>query len=356
MNNELTGRVNSLTDAVNVLTDTVNQITSRNNELTGTNNSLVEANNNLMAEVNRLVAVADALVFERESMAMPVRDRTVGSVDTGPAPSAAAKISRPSSVVRPRTAKFLIVSNQRSGSTWLETMLGALPDAATDYEFKWDINYAPLSVHRVLSNSSPTVSEVLAELDDEAPIVGSKLVFDHRALSGRQLQQLWQAIGDDVKLVHLTRSYQDVLLSRRRGVLHKIRGGKASKIGKNLRDELEKHGKTVGISTRAASVSPLEVCEELMNYLRNDLSVSRLQPAAGYLRIDYESVEKAFPRIAEFIGSAAGEDILMQTVVDSPTVKLPQVSPQSVLSNFAELQDAFAVFESLRRQYLPSML
>jgi hypothetical protein len=36
----------------------------------------------------------------------------------------------------------------RTGSTWLETLLGALPDVVT--ELKWRPRYAPLAVHRVV--------------------------------------------------------------------------------------------------------------------------------------------------------------------------------------------------------------
>jgi hypothetical protein len=36
---------------------------------------------------------------------------------------------------------FLIVSNMRGSSTWLQTMLVQLHDVVTDYELKWKLQY-----------------------------------------------------------------------------------------------------------------------------------------------------------------------------------------------------------------------
>ena len=77
-----------------------------------------------------------------------------------------------------RRSKFLIVSNMRSGSTWLETALGALPDVFTDFEFKCDVTYQPSAVHYVLTEQTPQVTDVLEGMASTAPVTGSKFVFD----------------------------------------------------------------------------------------------------------------------------------------------------------------------------------
>ena len=79
---------------------------------------------------------------------------------------------------RGHRSKFLLVSNMRCGSTWLTATLGALPDAVTDYEIKWKVNYPPHEIYYVLDEASPKISEFLDSLDPKSPISGSKFVFD----------------------------------------------------------------------------------------------------------------------------------------------------------------------------------
>jgi hypothetical protein len=51
-----------------------------------------------------------------------------------------------------RRSKFLIVSNMRSGSTWLETAFGALSDVFTDFESECGVSYKPSIGHYVLTD------------------------------------------------------------------------------------------------------------------------------------------------------------------------------------------------------------
>jgi hypothetical protein len=86
------------------------------------------------------------------------------------------------------------MSNMRSGSTWLITTLGTLPDSATEYEVKWKVDYQPQPIHCVLNENSPTVAEIFDGFNHQAPIVGSKFVFV-------SYERLHQRLADVVKFI-----------------------------------------------------------------------------------------------------------------------------------------------------------
>ena len=90
--------------------------------------------------------------------------------------------------------RFLIVSNARTGSTWLETLLGALPDVAVDYEFKWRPDYQPHGVHLVIPDENFSCRAGIDSISVSAPVVGSKLVLDPRSHGQKELLSLERTI------------------------------------------------------------------------------------------------------------------------------------------------------------------
>src|SRR5262249_51801694 len=162
--------------------------------LTGERNRIANQNKVLTAQINSLAGQATA---------------TNGKgTDIGSGRSATTQLSgrraasRPKAEPwRPRRAKFLIIGNMRSGTTWLQTMLGALPDVATDYEIKWAPTYQPSGAHIVLDDASLSVSEMLAQFESDAPVVGSKFVFDPLELTRLDMLALKDKIGEDVRII-----------------------------------------------------------------------------------------------------------------------------------------------------------
>jgi hypothetical protein len=162
--NKASGHINELTSRINVLTGQLNELTGLNNSLTGERNRLVGKVNQLTGERNELTGRVAAFAGQRRAVRSTNRDWDAAS---------AADMSLGRLVHR--ASKFLIVSNMRTGSTWLQTLLGALPDVATDFEMKWDVDYAPSPGHFFLNERSPTVSQVLERLTDSARPRGPSL-------------------------------------------------------------------------------------------------------------------------------------------------------------------------------------
>jgi hypothetical protein len=233
-------------------------------------------------------------------------------------------------------------------------MLGSLPDVFTDYEFKWGVHYSPLDVHRVLTPDSPTVRQTMEAVEDRSPIVGSKLVFDPVRLTNRQLEMIPERIGEGVRIVHLVRNYRDIFLSRRRGVLHRLRRERSDAVGEAMREELLRHTQTHEdeADLKAAHVDPTEAFEELSTYLANDIWVGRFAGKRDYMRVDYTVLGGRFDEIAAFAGSRARQADVRQAVESPPTVKLEAIEPEKLVSNMDELEPLFVHFRELQTQLL----
>ncbi|MGD0720743.1 MAG: hypothetical protein ABR970_06800 [Roseiarcus sp.] len=244
--------------------------------------------------------------------------------------------------------KFLIISNYRCGSTWLETALGSLPDVATDYEFKWEISYRPLKMHRSISDRSPMVSEILDSIDRDMPVVGSKLVFDPIAYSQDQIERMHARIGAEVQIIHLVRRYRDIVISRQRGMLHRLRQERAALVGRHLRAELERISRGQTRRPRdPVRVKVADVHAEVRNLFLNDLHVERTLSNRNHLRIEYETIGDDFEDAASFIGSRATPEELQRALRDSPTEKLPKAPAESIIENLADLETVFEYFEAM---------
>lgn len=234
-----------------------------------------------------------------------------------------------------RRSKFLIVSNMRSGSTWLETALGALPDVFTDFEFKCAVTYQPSAVHYVLTDQTPKITDVLEEMPSTAPVTGSKFVFD-RNLTLREVMFLQAKLGRDVKLIHLTRSYRDVFLSRRRGLYHRLNVTGAAAMGQYIKTAILDANLPGDAPTNdAQTVGKLDCYEELRQYVDNDAVVSLLRSRGSpYFHVEYDDeINGKLAEIAQFIESDATPTEIADIIANPPVRKLPRVAAASLVAN-----------------------
>lgn len=250
-----------------------------------------------------------------------------------------------------RRETFLVISNMRCGSTWLVAALGALPDIATDYEFKWRVPYSPSDLHMVVDRASPPVSQLLDNICPRSAVVGSKFVFDGCALSNREFTQFASKLDPELRIIHLTRRFRDIFLSRRRGCFHQLNQDFAGRIGTKLKAAIvDADIGTLGAMKSSSPVKPVDCYRELKTYLRNDASIARLATSGRpYLRVRYEEVKARMFEIARFAGCAAPADAMFEATRQSPTVKLPAIDAASLVRNIAELEPLFAHFENLRK-------
>jgi len=248
-----------------------------------------------------------------------------------------------------RRSKFLIISNMRSGSTWLETALGALPDVFTDFEFKCGVSYQPSAVHYVLHDQTPKVADILERLPSAAPVTGSKFVFDGD-LTRSEIMCLGAKLDRDVRLIHLTRSYRDVFLSRRRGFYHRLNVARTTAIGPYIRTAiLEADLPDTASSGDAQIVGKFDCYDELRQYVHNDAAVTLLRSAGGaYFHVAYDEINDRLAEIAQFIGSGANSTEIAEIIASPPVLKLPSFAANSLVANIDELAPLFETAEAMR--------
>jgi hypothetical protein len=250
-----------------------------------------------------------------------------------------------------RSKKFLIIANMRTGSTWLETALGALSDVSTDFEMKWG-NFADSSSHHLLlSQTDKSVSQALDQIGD-ASVLGSKLIFDTDHVVDSEFEEFTARITPDVRILHLTRSYRDIFLSVRKGYYHAINAKKAALIGSRLRERLTTAPAYQGPPT-AMPVAPSTCLRETMNLLRNDQRSHALAALRSpYMVVDYSDVEHRFLEIARFVGSKASEKEIRDCIKSPPTKKLPMTAADALVSNMRELDPILEAADMIRREDL----
>ena len=346
--NELTGQVNNLTGERNDLVGRVNALTADHAELTGKVHAL-------NAERYQFIARIQAASFAAKSASFAeYQPRNGAPVDpASPAGSAISTSSPATRTVATRKAKFLIVSNMRSGSTFLETLLGSLPDVYTDFEVKWLTPYTPAPTHYVIDKNGKAVSDFLAGLENNSPIVGSKLVFDEYCMTPAEFKYYWDRIGADVRIVHLTRNYREVFLSRHRGFFHKLNKGLEHSIGPHLKEAIINADIRLHSIQSPRRINPVDCYHWLSSYLLNDAQIhAAREPEREYLLVDYSDIHRRISEIVDFIGSRATKKLIERSVSAPPTLKLPPINPMEVVSNIDELELYFEHFENLRGHLL----
>lgn len=247
-----------------------------------------------------------------------------------------------------RAAKFVVFSNPRSGSTWLETMLGLLPDVYIDYELKWGVTYTPSDIHAVRHEHSKTISQLLEDMDTDASVTGSKFVFDVHGLTPLDFRKLTSQVGPEIRIVHLMRNYRDVFLSIRRGFYHAP--ARTEKLSKRLSGALDSADIRHAQPQSPHNIPPLVCFNELTAMLDSDIRIHSLL-AAGfpYLQVQYDEVGDKLADIVRFTGSQASPEIVADVLARPAVVKLPPFQGASLVANLPELEPLFDNFEALRQ-------
>lgn len=249
---------------------------------------------------------------------------------------------------------FLILSNGRSGSTWLATALGRLAGMTTDYEYRWNFPDAPLDeLHRLIPGHIPSVADDLRAFARGADFVGSRLVLSLEWSDREDFARRAEAYFDpSIHYVLLTRRFFDVLLSfMLRGPTHQLtpadQGIEADNVlRRRLRDY---EGYFAGVQANYAVAAP-RLFEALASLTNNAIALYGLyaqRPRRSH--VAYEAIDADFLRLAREIGWR-GEASDAQAVMDKPfTVKLPAFDLDRVPER-AELEGLCAALDEDLRQ------
>jgi hypothetical protein len=248
--------------------------------------------------------------------------------------------------------KFLVMSNARSGSTWLESMLGELDDVRVDFEFKWrPVGYDPQPIHVVIPDGEFSCSRALQRISADAPVVGTKLVLDPRPHAREEYEALEKTIEEEIRIIHLKRDYTDTFCSLLRGCFNALsdpdRHGDSELI-RTLRHHTENDVETALTRWRseAREVPPDQVEYNMQVFLDNDEWIAGLSKGrARFMELDYREIKERFPEVAKFVGSSAPAEAV-EKVLDNPvTMKLPSLAPWETITNYTRIIEIGNVYE-----------
>ena len=258
---------------------------------------------------------------------------------------------------------FLSVSNGRTGSSWLETSLGCLPDVAIDFEFKWKPSlYEPKPVHMVIADRSFSSRAALDGISADAPVVGSKLVLDRYGFLGPEIiDVLGEVIQREIAIIHLTRDYFSTLLSwRTREVFNALNDLadarlEGTRIKSGIKRTTVKHDSTLHpvrvvrgwLDWRLFAIengeSPLarmpatsgipfeDIVDNLLAFFYNDLIGRELaHNAERSMFVRYGNIRSKFAQIAEFVGSQAGDEDIQAILANPVTKRIGGLTPELV--------------------------
>lgn len=205
---------------------------------------------------------------------------------------------------------YLTVSNPRTGSSYLANGLNELPGVSVDYEVKWKPGYEPHPIHMVMSDDSWDCKTALTAIDENAKITGSKLVFDTLPPIQREdVPQIVSRIDPEIPLVHIIRSYFDIILSlEARGAINAMnRPPSESTRNTMMFKTLTKETDHVDINELERGRKGQRDLETLrgmaINLFQNDLICLALcEHARHSMRVSYDELSDRLSDIAHFIG------------------------------------------------------
>tara|TARA_R110000868_G_scaffold4419_1_gene27732 strand:+ start:1233 stop:2399 length:1167 start_codon:yes stop_codon:yes gene_type:complete len=235
---------------------------------------------------------------------------------------------------------FLILSNGRTGSTWLVSSLNQLPDVRAYRQIGWRLGDQPDHAQRFSINRADSMKVIIdAACYTKEPlplgIAGSKFVFQPYTYTHASVaRELSDCIEDDIRLLHLKRSYLSTFLSwKTRGVAHSIDPQVAAtqRVRGALEDHqpdaepqhivLTSHGRPLA-DTRGAHYPIKSAIDDMLVMFTNDLFSRAIVSARGGLILDYADITTRFGEIARFIGSAATDETIASAIARPLTRKL----------------------------------
>ncbi len=208
-----------------------------------------------------------------------------------------------------KNKNFVIVSNQRTGSTWFITSLGNCKNVKTDFEVKWSKELLigkPSPYHFFLKNNKfKNIFDKLNSIEDNT-IYGTKFVFDFYKLFPFEDYINFFSKFDDCKIIHLERDYIDILKSKLVGrVTHILNKENLEKNRLIDRTILEKQKHYLSIQKNSIKNNkeiPFAVSTSyLYNLFINDVLALSLQKKNNFININYLEIKNNLKEISNFL-------------------------------------------------------
>lgn len=256
---------------------------------------------------------------------------------------------------------FLIISNGRTGSTWLVTSLDQIPDVTARHELKWPDGTPMRSDAQYVLDPGENVRGAIDAVcaKKTRPVKGSKLVFNPYTFHGESVfAALSENIDRRIATVLLKRRYLETWLSwKARGVYHEVneafhaddfstnsmvRAMQALQKPQNTHLVLCHNGEVLAPLQEGATYYPLETAiDDLLQFFSNDMQALGIVKARKGMVVDYSSVKTSLPAVARYIGTKSAPSVVENSVSRPLTKKLdPLEDYLHPLGVLAEISDA----------------
>jgi len=235
---------------------------------------------------------------------------------------------------------FLIISNGRTGSTWLLTSLDQIPDVTARHELKWPDGTPMRSDAQYVLGTETKIRDAIDAVCSKQmrPVKGSKLVFNPYSYHDESVfAALADIIDEDVATILLKRRYIETWLSwKARGVYHEVNAAVAQKlIADNpmvrAMQAMEKpqtthlvlfhNGEALAPFEKGQTPYPLETAiDDFLQFFANDMQALDIVKQRNGKVVDYASVKQELPEIVRFVGSHS-PSLAVENSVRSPLTK-----------------------------------
>ncbi len=266
---------------------------------------------------------------------------------------------------------FCIASNGRSGSVYLSTSLAQVPDVGCEYELQWEraSGFGPSDetmVRRSLTVEDIDVATFLRELKYDAKHRGSRLVLPPGGAGilhkQHYIDELCARFKKDIKIIHLSRNYFDVLKSS----LARIGLTALTERGLKLAEKMQ--SKEEGVvpnmdfvnsihdsyqnedDTLRWGIEPARCQAVLAHIITNEISLIALaRHVDESMHVEFHEIGDRFPEILDFIGVDISRDHA-KAILDRPMTRKLNAIPDDCIQNHEAIKEACAdAYASVRK-------
>ena len=240
---------------------------------------------------------------------------------------------------------FILISNQRCGSTWFITSVGNCKMVETDYEVKWSKDLLlgkPSPYHFFLKEDKiENIYKKLSSINNNNKKYGTKFVFDfYKPFPVNNYKKFYNKF-EKHKIVHISRDYIDILKSKLFGkVTHFLDSNNIENkrlIDNTILDKQEEYKKTLESSKISNQQINFQAASSyLLNLFINDVLALSLKNRNKFMNIKYEEIKTKMFEISNFLKVPLNE--LNENFFEKPTIKKNKIKYKNNFENFEELK------------------
>jgi len=226
---------------------------------------------------------------------------------------------------------FLALSNARSGSTYLQSLISAIEGVSCDYEYSLKAySDNPSPNRRIIRHGISNIHSDIIQHLPASSCVGSKLVLPlYEFLSDEEVLEINSSIPVEIKIIHLTRNYWDLLKSNlSRGVVHDFdAGGRGLDPTSTMYKVLAEFRKDNDPNTKGKFVDlpPAALLGYLKNLVRNDFVFLEIARKNESLLVPYEKINLLLGSVAAFLGKTISTKEIEKILLSPMLKKLPAI-------------------------------